>query len=704
MINEMLLRRENKVYIDAEVSKDEVSRVSMARVAAIERDIQQLGYSLSAELATKIAYYAKNNVFIKEFYTELVGYLKEFCGANVEYRCMYPNFPQQVKDMDWRELHLNAIVHYLFPQWLPEYEKAPDFPLFETPKKNLLTVGTYEDIIRIFKNLVNSKTNISDQDKKDILAFTVADKNWSSYLPETIPHREVKSVIASCLYRDDLGSLIPYYLSTATDVLRFVVSLSNGDESLAAETRFEKMNRRTRRLIMDCLAGCGNTLTEDMMRYQGAWKRLGEIIHPGEFKQEKYEKVRAAFEAVRDNVSKPLSFAAQVEQQLLTGYLDSALELLKTRPGEFARKLAYLLRTFSSDGDKIIRAFKKVAGQVSVPVLLQVKNYFENENTSPIRVFFPKGKLAKVYFRDNDVPEIEGRWRRYIITICEDALVNQFQKRPNLGKVYIDPQLKNYVIPFSQRSASNGKKALTRGSRIDIDPKVNILRGFIHWTNNACSERQDIDLSAIIYDADWDELDHCSYMKLRSAQSGLTHSGDITNGGPVDGKGVAEFLDIDIHKAETTGARYIVFQIHNYTSTNFSDMAHCSFGWMERPDDWSGETFEPSTVQNKIDLTAETQIACPVIFDLKERQLIWCDMAAPARDYHPNNLENNLTTTTAIYYAMCNMKEPNLRDLVILHTVARGEWVRNKEEADTIFSVDEGITPYDLSTIMGELL
>ena len=41
----------------------------------------------------------------------------------------------------------------------------------------------------------------------------------------------------------------------------------------------------------------------------------------------------------------------------------------------------------------------------------------------------------------------------------------------------------------------------------------------------------------------------------------------------------------------------------------------------------SGEVFEPSTVQDKVDITADTQISIPVILDLKERKLIWTDLS-----------------------------------------------------------------------------
>lgn len=708
MINNILLRRKNKVYFEENFGKLPLppSKDGVQLVVAIETDIQQLGYTLSRELAEQLAYYTYNDEIITKIYHELVGILRQIQGADVQYRCMYPNFPDQVKNANNSELAFNAIGHYLMPQWMPQYNKKVHLP-YQPSSFTVLHLGTKEDLVAIFKNLVCSKINISPMDKIDIEAFTLFDKNWAMYLPREIPHREVKSLITSLLYRDGAYIRIPMYLTTPTDVLRFCVAYSSGDESLATVTYFKKMKRSMRRLIMDCLAAFSyNVLMEEMQRYEGPWKRLGEIIHPGEFKSEKYKDVRAAFHMIRNNNTK-LTFMGEIEENLTLRRFDVAIDKLRQRPGEFARKLNRLLQMIKGPAlqEAICLAFESVADQVSIPVLLQVSQFFQNCNTSNnVRVFFPKGQIAKVWFTDKKQVNLHWRVTDKIVQICENAIRTQLSSRSPLGNVYIDPYLHNYVIPFSQRSASVGKKPLERGSRIAISEDANIIRGFIHWTNNP-AQRIDLDLSVIAYDALWNKLRHVSYTNLKSEEFGIVHSGDITNGGDVRGKGVAEFVDIDITQAKNAGARYVVFQVHNYTQFDFSAMKNCRFGWMERSGFANqGEIFEPSTVQNLIDLTAPGKIACPVIFDLQKRCFIWCDMIAPSRDYVPNNLENNLTTTTAVYYAMTNIQKPNLHTLIRLNAEARGRIVNKKEDADIVFSVDSGITPYDTDYIISELL
>lgn len=58
----------------------------------------------------------------------------------------------------------------------------------------------------------------------------------------------------------------------------------------------------------------------------------------------------------------------------------------------------------------------------------------------------------------------------------------------------------------------------------------------------------------------------------------------------------------------------------------------------------------------------------------------------------------------ATCYSMVNMSKPNLYDLIDLHIRARGLRVANKEDADIIFDVDSGITPFDVDVFMGEYL
>ncbi|MNC45127.1 hypothetical protein D3C75_940740 [compost metagenome] len=52
--------------------------------------------------------------------------------------------------------------------------------------------------------------------------------------------------------------------------------------------------------------------------------------------------------------------------------------------------------------------------------------------------------------------------------------------------------------------------------------------------------------------------------------------------------------------------------------------------------------------------------------------------------------------------AMTDLRKPDLYDLFNLHAKARGELADAANQADTIFSVEQGITPFDIELIMTE--
>lgn len=706
IVNKILLRRKNLLIIKPNDQKYDQTKNEKALVVTMMKNVQSLGYTFSKELFEMLSHLNRDE--LKAFYTDLIPALKELVGADVTYSPMYPNFPSQVAEMDGVELFLNAIIHYWsFGTLMPEYEKDERLPLIDANKMALLSVGKHEDIMEIFKNLVESKTSLSAQDKEDITNIIKNCSDYMNYLPDEIPLKENVALIGKLIIEEapiKTSAVIKKYFKTATDVLRLITALSDGDISLASRTKYRNLNRKERRIILDLLSNCGDIL-EDLYRYKYEWIRIGEIIHPGEYwGYRRYKKIRDSFNILR-NEKKPLMFRGEVQAAILRKDIISAVDLLKERPGEFARQLDKLLREttgnmFKNTQQYILRSFKEVSKDVSAPVLLQVRQHFIErmaETPNPIRVFFPKGNLAKAISVKNELPAIDKTVCQNVAKICRDALIEQYKNKEAMGKVYVDPELKNYLVPFSQRSASSSTKNVVRGSQLPIKPDATAVRAFIWWTNTTgFGGRVDIDLSAAIYDSDWNYVKHISYTRLRSGKMKAYHSGDITNGGDIDGDGVAEFLDVDIDAVAENG-RYIVYQVYNYTGQSFSKLENCRFGWMEREDVDSGEIFEPTTVNMIMDVNADGKTAIPVIFDCVERKFIWCDMNLGIDNCHRGgiNLESNISSVTATCYAMTHLNKPNIYDLAMLNTLARGTVVKDRNEADIIFSNDKTV-PYEI--------
>ena len=695
MFNEILIRRRNKVNVDITlVTKND----NIGRVLIMMKNIESLGYTFSKDLIEVIRYFnekAQNN-----FYKELVACLKEYTGADKTWNPMYEGFPKQVAEMDDWELFVNAIVHYMSGGTLyPKYEKDERLPLFDSPDLTVIDFGKDEDLVQVMNNLITSKTSLSETDKADMI-WLIQNLGVSvSELPDEIPFKENVAVICKLIMDNtseiEWYSILHKYLKTATDILRFVTYLSDGDVSLASDTKYKSLPRKQRRLILELLDNAGN-IEEDMKRHETKWIRLGEILHAGEYKQ--FNNAYTAFDKLRNN-GKIETFGGKVNKLLSENNIKDALVMLKNRPGELARRLDDILRNYPNAKTQIIEAFKEVASGVSVPVLLQVREHFAwRHEKNDSRVFFPKGQLAKCYTVENELDPISPDVCCEIGKICGDAIIEQLKSKESLGKVYIDNSIRGYCVPQSQRSASKSMKTVTRGSRLPIGKNTKCCRGFIWWTNSDntkndwswSNSRIDIDLSAAILDENFKYLSHISYTRLRDQIFRGYHSGDITNGGPVDGNGVCEFIDVDIDSVVRNGGRYIIYQVYSFSSQKYSEMPHAMFGWMEREDVNSGEIFEASTVEQRIDLTAETTVAIPVLFDCVTREYIWMDVASNINNMNRScaNLERNLYGVSAMCYGIVKGHKPQMYDLAVLNALSRGTIVENRNDADTIFDMN----------------
>lgn len=693
MINQIYLRRKTKLILN----KSKEPTPQLHYIATIAANFESLGYSLSKPVIDILYTYSTDQ--LNEFYLTTIHSLQELLGADKTYKPMYPNFPQQVMKASDAELYINALIHYAsLGTILPQYEHQPRFPLFDRTKLKLIALGSMNDFLTIFRNLLSSKTSLSESDREDLAdVFASLPEHVEQIIPQDIPLKENVALLGKLIVENNLNyKPLNQYVKTATDVLRLAVSLSNGDISLAANTRFKSFKRKERRLLLALLENCGS-IEEDMKRYKNRWIRLGERLHPAEYKQ--FTKVTEAFSKLRNNEDIP-TFNGLVAQALQNNQIDEAIRLLSSRPGEFARKLDQLLRMHLKP-QSVIDSFQLVADKVETTVLLQVREHFKHRNEDKEkRSFFPKGNVAKMYVIDNTLPAIDANVCEAAVSVCEKSLIEAYKQKEPLGKVYLDEALKNYIVPFSQRSANKSLKSVVRGSKIDIAESTNTIRTFIYWKDGSNEWGTDIDLSAVMYDESWGYLEHVSYTNLRSAKYKSCHSGDITSA-PA---GASEFIDLDIQSVRNFGGRYVVFSIHSFSGEAFNQLPECFMGWMSREDPNSGEIYEPKTVENKLDITSDSMICIPMILDLYENQVIWTDIALRTEPEYANNVEENQMGMVLMGKALTTLVKPNLYDLFKLHIEARGEHCDNIEEADLIFSVDKGITPFDLDIIVSDYL
>lgn len=666
--------------------------------ASLQRELEQVDYALSKDVLDHVSTWAPEE--LAAFRRRLLGDLQKALGAHRELRPFYRNFPHEVMELSEAQLYVNARIHY-WTLLRPEGDPDPRPPLSNVPRPKLIERGTEAERDGIFTQLVRSKTAFSPQDREDVDAFVLHYRDAiAKFLPDAVPSKENLAHVGARLLEDTrVGQpFVERFVRTATDVLRLAVALAKGDVSLAEACKFPSFRRPLRRLLLGLLERAPDRV-EDMRRWEGRWIRLGERLHPGELASRFPESARA-FATLRAG-TKGVGFGSEVEQALAARDLPRALERLATRPGELARRLDHLMRT-SAAPSAVVERFAERAERVSTPVLLQVLTHFRrrSEPTS-LRSFFPKGQLAKVYAIPNALDAewpIDDAAKAALVATVEGTLRARFAALPPLGRCYVAPELEKCLVPFAMRSASKALRTLVRGSRLPLPAHAtsSVLRFFIWWKNGR--DRTDIDLSAILFKDDFVFHDAVTYYNLTTF--GGVHSGDIVDA-PF---GAAEFIDIDRALCLQSGARYVVMSVNSYSGQPYHDLPECFAGWMARESAGSGEVFEPKTVVDRVDLTGNTRVCLPAIFDLEAGEMVWADVALERNPRFVNNVHANLHGAALMLRAVVELKKTTLRELFLLHVEARGTLVPTRAEADTIFALDEGVTPFDLPKIAAEYM
>lgn len=690
MNQELFLRRRSKVHVPMGTGG-----ATRAQVASAVREVAAFRCVLSEPLIVQIGMLSATE--LKHWLREILGVLRRKNGAHVHHRPFYPDFPEQVLTASEAELYLNAVIHYLTRWRLPPTEHHRPAMLEGNFMSRVIEPGSVSEFESLLEPLVSSCTSLSEEETADVVWFIRKYKSdVFRLLPETVPFREIRAQVGGALILHVAGDarvdeFLERNVETATDVLRLAVSLSGEDVSLTtASTRFKAMKRSMRRLLLRHLDQIPNA-AEDVTRHAERWKRLAEVLHPGDY-ADKYPRALAAITAARRNEA-PDSFGSRVETLLAQRRIATLMPILQSRPGELARRLEATLRR-STEPESVLDAFETVATQVSSPVLLQLLAQVRAPRPLSLRAFTPKGAFAKIYGikdrREPIAPDVLARAAR----ICEGALVTRFSSLPPLGRCFVDPALREYKVPLAQRASSKSLRTLVRGSRLPM-PDTRFIRLFLWWRNGR--ERTDIDLSAAFFDANFVFKQTVAYYNLKGF--GGYHSGDIVDAP----EGASEFIDLDLNVLVEQGIRYVVTSINSFTEQPYCDLPECFAGWMARADAASGEVFEPRSVFDRIDIASDTGICLPFVMDLQERCMIWADLGLTSSPRW-NNVQTNLSGVSLMLRALVHTPRPDLETLFDLHVRARGERVTTPQQAEAVFAPDQGVTPFDTDLIRSQFL
>jgi hypothetical protein len=649
----------------------------MAMTTASE--LIQFGYVLDQSAIDNLRKASESDLI--KFHNGVITYLKKMTGSNRNYKPFWKGFPQEVMEKSELELWLHQIVHYISNGTYEPNEWTKERPTaFEQPTYTVLTAGDDVRLAKIFTDLVSVNQSLTSDDM-EVIQWFVGSKQKLIF-PDVIPFKENLCTLAS------FGLDVP--VKTVTDVLRIAVSMSGGDISLpkvpskmVRESRwttkrventerekfkFKKFSRSERRYLLGLLEKTNCDASEAVLKDQ-RWIRLGEIIHPGEYKN-RYPKASEMFNKLRNK--KVVSWYGKVEKAFNTSFEEGLVKLAE-RPGEFMRRIDWILRTNGqTHGDLIFKTLNEIAPRVSNKVLFEILQYLEKRrNPLTNRTIMIKGARSRVKLPE--LPPIdEGSVDAVQVTIL-DSLANKYSKLEKLNTVWVDEDLKKIPLPANMRSASSSLTPVVRGQRSPIgNEKTKVIRAFVHWYDRRGN--QDIDLTATF--VGMGKIQHVGWNGKKNIDIGC-YSGDIRHRQGA----CAEYIDINLKNALKEGYKYVVIDAHNYNGGSFESVEDCVAGYMEREHPKANEIFVPSTIAGCTRLTNEASTTIVSVIDLETREVIHLDID-----------KSGLPVTSADFEGLLEAIKPyceppafSVYDLIMLHTMGRGAEMVEKDEAETTF-------------------
>ena len=765
-LNQILLKRRNAVMLDP-ASKGPENSYKKALVATLGKNIESLGYKLSKSLADELMTQPEQNII--DIAKEIEKTLKERIGADVEYRPMYPNFPESVMARSDVQLYMDALIYAYSDFTILPYDPPAEVAVKEEAQKmsklKTIELGNYKMVKEIAKNLLSSQVAFSPEDKEDLLEIGKDTDQIRSMIPEKIPNKE-NLIWLTSEYMDKVSKTNNPFLdkiTSAKDIMRLLVTRGGGDPSLTNIGKLKRVSRAEANAYASKIASLHNA-EKELYSQRQLFKYIANINH---FRNSKDPNVHKLLDRIYNNTMER-SFSAQRDQMIKSGDFSGLVNLYASAPGQMGADMTRLVRIAADQENRdlaratLCTSFRLNASKMSTLNLLKIDEALKiGEEERDYNVYSANKGLSNPYMKEETRSPLPRDLTTPIRNIISYELQERYKEKRPLGKVYIEPALKGVKIPSQQRTDSKGSIGLTFGSQFDLKKDTNKIRTFIHWTNKEDRDYIDIDLSATFYNKDFepmhnlyygdmvavnDEVDYDSYRYNSDYDVYAVHSGDMRNGGPKDGPGVAEFIDVDLEKLKKAlpDVKYCMFTVNVYAGESFRDTP-CKFGWIQDNDSiktvmekakaeldngdgefgWMCESkseakklYDESKAERAVDVNANSSRSIPIILDVENAKVIWMDRS-PDRSsdrYRINNVLTYSESLKAEALRAVNCSTPNLYTLLSAHAMARAdEIVSDPKEADTIFTVDrvdkeeyenasEFLSAYDVDEILGDYL
>ena len=545
----------------------------------------------------------------------------EIIGVTIP-RPFYLGFPESVRKLSMPELLIDQLLHYYNTYDQGNFDEA-GHSVFEeeierrafnekTPVKDF-SVLTEEEAVEKLKgymeDLLSGSRPLSDEQYALVLEYI----RVYQYTPENCAS---KNTVIRLLIDSRSPGLSKFLMLSDVPKLADELNYRSTGNKDPDKLNLKNQDRKLLTAVIDKLIAAGKIDTRSCYEKKARWAGLLHHIH---YKTSDPKGIEF-LSAMRGDENH--SVMSEFEKELQENGAAAGAELLARKKGSGAllRNLDYLLSRCSSDEE-----VKAVIGHIDTNntiMLLQLMFHYYTQPQSPRTFKFIKYNKMRKHIETQEETQsrktnLANRDRKTASATIMDLLEKNLKGK--LGKVFIDPVMKNIALPLQEGASQGGFGTLTKGSRIPL-PEGKKLRAFTYW-----EKVNDIDLSVFGLDKNLNRTEF-SWRNMAFNQSeGITFSGDQTSG--FDGG--SEFFDIDLEafRKLKPEIRYLIFCNNIFTNGVSFDRCVCRAGYMLRNIVDSGEVFEPKTVKSSFTINCASRFAYLFGLDLTTNDFVWLNIA-----------------------------------------------------------------------------
>lgn len=615
MDNIEILLRNNFVEIkNNKNNKFDPKNISL-ELATIINNFSYYGYVPSVEALASLQ--SLDNMELANFWKSILKELKSITGADKEMEkfVVYKNFPREVLEKSQAEYWIPQILMYLgFPNEYFTEQEVEREKLTEKTNLKVLSLANENTYSIILNRLLSNPSRWTDT-QFDMVLQLVETIDIGNINIDNSPFKENSiKLIAKLInnssidkFKSKIESLV---ISNATDVLRLIAALSEGDISLKSHFKIKSFKRSERRFLLNLLNNSKN-LDNDVSLRPELFKRIFKSLRPGDYN---FKNVQNVYDKLYNNNLK--TFNSDVEKKI-SEHDTEALTLLKSRPGEFLRRFHKLYEVFDK---KAINTFSEIINKFSNLQLLKIAKYLETIDNRKYLMFAPNGNWTKAQIHENKKKTFNENEKTLLLNVINKELYDRLSTQYPEG-ILLDKNTSKVKLQTNEQEGTE-----TRGTVFDIPENMTFVRSASYWSKtdpNGGSRNIWYDNGWNFFDENWKELGTCCWNKIQFGNKAAIFSGDPTTSKDIAGRG-CQMIDLYFDKLERNNVRYAVWNILAYSHIKFDEsdvLATLQYG--EKPE--QGNLYEPSRAQIVFPLKGNNLTKYIAYLDIKERKLVYMD-------------------------------------------------------------------------------